>query len=200
MASYSPSLNTIPQEILEHVAFFIGTESFLGPPSAILPLLSTSRRTYSAISFSSNHHLYARIFAHKFDFGSASRRLPPESITSFALASELRRRCFYLKRIRSRSDSLVDSLQDVLHGDEMLHEILWLAYLMMIENDGKNEEQLRGYARIDSWLKDYWFHKQGASYAQVAIKLNRWPPNNEQTSLAMWLFWFLLQPSTFGIR
>jgi hypothetical protein len=69
-----------------------------------------------------------------------------------------------------------------------------MGYLMMLENHGKNEQQLRKYAEMDVWLKEYWFDPLGASFTTLYIRMDKWPPNNEQNSLAMWLFWFLLNP------
>jgi hypothetical protein len=68
---------------------------------------------------------------------------------------------------------------------------------MMLENDGKNLRQLREYAKIDDWLKEYWFDDHGASWAKMAIRVDQWPSDSGQTSLAMWLFWFLLKPGLF---
>lgn len=193
MAPSALSLDTITMDVLEHIAFFLGTVTFLGPPSAIVALLSTNRRIHSCLSTASNHHLYARIFAYKFDCASASRRLNPECTTAAALSGELQRRFFYLGRVRERLDSVVKPSQ-VRSGGEALQQVLWVAYLMMLENDGKNEQQLRDYARMDLWLNEYFFHDHGASYAKSSIGVNRWPEHNEQTALAMWTFWFLLKP------
>jgi len=65
---------------------------------------------------------------------------------------------------------------------------------MMLENNGKNEQQLRDYAEMDVWLTEYWFDSRGASFATISIKIDQWPPNDTLNSLAMWLFWFLLNP------
>jgi hypothetical protein len=192
MAPLVLSLDTIPADVLEHIAFFVGTTTFLGPP-AVIALLSTNRRIHSYLSTASNHHLYARIFTYKFDCAPARRRLNPDCMTAAALTGELQRRCFYLRRIRKRLDSVIKQSQVDSPGEEAL-QVLWIAYLMMLENDGKNERQLLDYARMDLWLNEYFFDDRGASFAQPSIKMNRWPPHNEQTALAMWTFWFLLQP------
>lgn len=188
----SPSLDGIPQEVLEHIALLSVTDDFLGPPSSLVSLLETNRTINSRLSLKSNHYLYAKIFAHKFDLASASRRLGPDRTEPAVLAEELRRRCIYLKRLRSRVDSRIDPVTG--GDDEARQELLFHAYLLMLENDGKNEKQLREYAHIDVWLEDYWFDEKGASLAKRSIALDQWPPQNEQTSLAMWLFWFLLKP------
>ena len=117
-----------------------------------------------------------------------------------ALASELQNRCTILQRIRRRLDAQqpTEFVMDPQVGDS-LRAVLWSAYLMMLENDGKNEQQLREYAGIDNWLDQYWFHHEGASMARCAIKRDTWPHNSERNSLAMWLFWFMLRPGTFSL-
>ena len=99
------SLNTVPQEVLEHIAYFAGTDTFLGPPSSIVPLLLTNRQIHASLSIATNHHLYARIFAHKFDTAAPRARFGTFHLTAYALADELRRRCSVLKRLRERRDS-----------------------------------------------------------------------------------------------
>lgn len=75
-------------------------------------------------------------------------------------------------------------------------EMLWIAYLMMLENDGLNDRVLKDYARLDVWLRNFWFDSEGASCATYATRDNLWPPNMEFSVLAMWLFWFTLEPRT----
>ena len=82
----------VPQEVLEHIAFFAATDSFLGPPSGIVPLLVLNRSMYAALSPQANPYLYARIFASKFDLASATRRMGSDALPATALAEELRRR------------------------------------------------------------------------------------------------------------
>ena len=81
-------------------------------------------------------------------------------------------------------------------GDD-LTQVLWLAYLMMLENDGKNERQLREYAGIDGWLKDFWFDANGASRVVSSVSRDEWPSNHENMCLGMWLFWLLLRPGEY---
>ncbi|EPQ55881.1 hypothetical protein GLOTRDRAFT_138631 [Gloeophyllum trabeum ATCC 11539] len=188
----SPSLDTIPQEVVEHVAYFAATQQPLGPPSGIVPLLLASRRVHGFLSFESNPHLYARIFQFKFDSGGAAARDADVS----AMAHELRRRSHYMKRIRARAGCTVDPIVRYSKQElDLTLEILWMAFLMTVENEGRNEEQLRGYAGIDGWLRLFWFDDAGASFS--AAKRERWPQNNECTALAMWLFWFFLRPEDY---
>ncbi|KAF4586280.1 hypothetical protein EYR38_010555 [Pleurotus pulmonarius] len=192
-----PSLVSVPPEVLEHIAFLTATDEFLGPPSAIIPLLSTNKRLNSCLSIKSNTLLYSRIFAAKFDVSPPLRRLRCRQPSAAALTQELQRRCYYLKRMRARLDSTVNPFAKDRSGDEILQSLLWTAYLMMLENDGKNERQLRDYAQIDVWLREFWFDDHGASFAKSSIRMDQWPPNNDKTSLGMWLFWFLLNPDEY---
>ncbi|KAF5375424.1 hypothetical protein D9615_007937 [Tricholomella constricta] len=189
------SLDAIPQEVLEHIAYFSATESFLGPPAGLVPLLLTNRKVYSRLTIGANRHLYARIFVHKFDIGPVTRRLGSERTTSCILAAELQRRCFYLKRIRARFDSILESMD--ADDSPFLHDLLFHAYSMMLENEGKNERQLHEYANMEAWLRDFWFHDLGASRAARYIHVEVWLPDTETKSFAMWLFWFLLRPAAF---
>lgn len=191
----TPALDGVPQEVLEHIALFSATESFLGPPSSLASLLATCRLIHTRLSLTSNPYLYAEIFAYKFDVVSSSGRLWPNSTTHQVLAQELQKRCINLKRIRGRLDAIKDPFR--AKDDSGLHQLLFHMYLLMLENEGKNERQMREYAGIDDWLQEYWFSESGASAARDCILRDQWPPDNEQNSLAMWLFWFLLRP---GLR
>ncbi|ESK93284.1 hypothetical protein Moror_14547 [Moniliophthora roreri MCA 2997] len=190
-------LESIPPEILEQIAYHVAVDSFLGPPSNIISLLSISRRMYSCLSPSSNTCLYAKIFSHKFDLLAAMRRIGSERLSTAVLTQELRRRCVLLKRIRSRMDACTDE-QHIIRDDDTLHDILIHAYLWMLENEGKNERQLREYARIDLWLNDYWFNLRGSSGAKRYIGLDLWPVQTRHAILAMWLFWFTLKPEEYS--
>lgn len=195
------ALASIPQEVLEHIAFFTATATFLGPPNGITALLSVDRRTHAALSMSSNPYLWSRIFSYKFDVSCPTWRLaerdrppgPPEICEEFKL------RCTLLKRIRRRTDCLATSYTLSPTHRDSLRSILWMAYLMMLENEGKNDQQLREYAGFDAWLKDFLFHQNGASLAAWSVKDDLWPPNDERSALALWLFWYMLKPGEFRI-
>lgn len=174
---------------MENIAFFSATVTDVGPPSGLFSLLLSCRSIYRALSPEGNV-LCARIFKHKFDIGAAIRRLGPQIATPVTLAKELRKRFIYLKRIRARTDSRIHTADN----SHILSELLWLAYLMVLENDGKNVKQLREYAGIEQWLMEYWFDDDGASLASKVLSEDGWPLNNEHNPLAMWLFWFFLRP------
>ena len=203
------SLLSIPQEIIEHIAYFVATDSFLGPPSSLLPLLLVNRQINSWTSIATNHYLYARIFSYKFDTAAPLARLGEETLVSQAFAEELKRRCVVLKRLRAR----IDSTTRARHADEAnlkisVRDVLFTSYILMLENDGKNEIQLEEYGEIKAWIREFWFDARGASQAVYSIRTGNWPPNRPETALGMWLFWFLLDTgqfccccfSTFGVN
>ncbi|KAK2460389.1 hypothetical protein APHAL10511_007554 [Amanita phalloides] len=179
----------VPPEILEHIAFHVATDVFLGPPSAIVSLISLNRHIYTHLSHTSNDHLYARIFAAKFDTSAAERRLGPQRMTPKVLALELQQRCSYLKRLRAQAGARLSETSN----NTTLQDLLFHVYLMALENDGKNERQLREYGRIESWLKIYWFDVKGSSLAFSNLLTNNWPEDDPKLSTAMWLLWFFLR-------
>jgi len=194
----SHSLHTVPQEVLEHIAYFAATDNFLGPPSSLYPMLLTSRYINQTLSITENHHLYARIFHNKFDILAASRHLGYERLTSSALADELRRRCVVLKRLRARIDSTTRARHANEDEEKMsLHDVLFTAYILMLENEGKNRAQLVEYAGIKAWIREFWFNSHGSSLAIYSIRTGNWPPDCSETALGMWLFWFLLSIGAF---
>ncbi|KAG9310953.1 hypothetical protein JVU11DRAFT_8827 [Chiua virens] len=96
----STSLDSVPQEVLEHIAFFAATQSPTGPPSGLLPILLSCRAIHQALSLEANPYLYARIFNYEFDTDSAFRRLGSHVNVPRVLADELSKRWTHLKRIR----------------------------------------------------------------------------------------------------
>lgn len=188
------SFSSIPQEIVEHVAFYAATENFLGPPAGILPLLLLDRRTHTILSLASNYPLYARIFEYKFDPSPAIYHRWPDLTPVNALAAELQLRCKHLTRVRQRLDATVVQSPVDSYDEDAVKTSLLISYLMMTENGDKNRRQLTEWAQMNEWLEEYWFGLQGASLTALSIKENGWPPNTEANALAMWLFWFLLEP------
>lgn len=231
-ADRSGPFDRVPNEIIEHVAFFTATLGPLGPPTDLIALQLVSRRFSTALSTRTNPHFYVLIFKAKFDADAYFRRLGPAARTSENVVKELKRRCALLTRFRGLQHCFAQAQQPTMSiprmsgpaaipsaspranlaaaadaneeeeesgrhaAEETLKtkDMLWMAYLMMLENDGLNERTLRGYARLDVWLRNFWFDPEGASFATYAIGDNLWPPNMEFSVLAMWLFWFLLKP------
>lgn len=188
------TLDAVPNEVLEHIAFYSGSQELLGPPSSLPTLLTLSRKINGALSPANTPHLYARIFAAKFDLAAPLRRLGPSALTASALMGELRSRCIVLKRIRAAKDCLEDKSPDTTNGEDMLDDVLRTAYFMMLENDGKNFAQLKNYANIGDWLTNYWFDPRGRSLSVSLLERHRWPTNDDRAASAMWLLWFFFDP------
>jgi len=135
-----------PIEVLEEITLSLVNGSFLGPPTAILTLLPISKTISKRLYFENNPSLYARIFRAKFDIGAAVRRLGGACEHASTLAAELIRRCNGLRRLKNDAyPRFIKPGQD----DGCLRIDLWMAYLMFIESDGKNAQQLIHYARVD---------------------------------------------------
>lgn len=133
--SLSPLERCAP-EILERIALSAVEERFLGPPSDLLALLTTSKTVNFALSPANNNNLYAKIFALKFDTAAASRRLTSRWLTSRSLATELRLRFAALKRIRN----------GVINGYTLQYD-LWTVFFILLEHDHKNALQLTEWAK-----------------------------------------------------
>jgi len=69
-------LETLCREALAHIAYdlVVDDDGIGRHPSALLPLLLTSRSIYEAISFDNNPQLYNRLFRATFDHAALSRR------------------------------------------------------------------------------------------------------------------------------
>ncbi|EJD05020.1 uncharacterized protein FOMMEDRAFT_166723 [Fomitiporia mediterranea MF3/22] len=216
-------LDTLPPDVLDYIAYFSGTHSLLGPPSGLLPLLCLCRSTNASLRRSVNPHLYGRIFVAKFDLAAPRRRLArlfkhdTTSVVSVnALADELIRRFTIIKYLRTElharcsndvpgDESMINTPDTNTDASDKLDELLWTAFLMVLEDEGRNTAQLR-HARIDAWLAVFWFEAQGASGANRAFSIDRWPvapayskdvPQKTRHALAMWLLWFFLDPAAY---
>lgn len=113
------TLETMPQEILEHIAFFAGTSELKGPPADLVTLCRTSRHIYAAIALQHTPSIYANVFRAKFDVQAPTRRLGRTKITTQSIVAELRARFTSLQRFRNGTAvSAVD---------------LWMAVFLMFE-------------------------------------------------------------------
>ncbi|KAK0200785.1 hypothetical protein DFS33DRAFT_1386707 [Desarmillaria ectypa] len=124
----SPSLETLPRDVLEHVALLTTSSSSLSSLSNILHLLLSSRTIYHQLCIRCNPHLYARIFRAMFDVSFHRSCLPPDS----ALAAELSQRFRLIRRIQ-RSD----------YSTKALRQDLWTAYGMVLESEDLNVSHLK---------------------------------------------------------
>lgn len=161
--------------ILERVAFYLVTSRFIGPPSELVPLLCTSRTINASLRFRDNNHLYSQIFCQKFDSAAVIRRLSWGRTTVECLSEELRKRSTTLNRMRHQN------AENFAH----LQEDLWTVYLMLLENDGKNTDQLCLWAELPVWLANVIEDK-----CQVPREHSfSWINDIEGTSLILWLLW-----------
>lgn len=163
---------SLPFEVLEDIAFWVVTEdTSVEPVKNLIPLLLLDRKTNEFLSFDSNHPLYARIYAAKFDTNATTRRLGKARLTARGLAMELSKRYAHLRLIRTLS---IDP--------KLIEPAIWTAFVMMLENEGKNERLLLERAQITNWLEHYW----------VTIS-NSWhkgedgPPDDLFHAACMWL-------------
>ncbi|KAG8989320.1 hypothetical protein FRB94_014481 [Tulasnella sp. JGI-2019a] len=184
---------TIPQlapEILQRVALCVATENNpLGPPSGLLPLLTSSPQLYAALNVHDHPHLYAEIFRHSFDTEAIRRRFPSKQLTAQALSIELRRRWTCLTRIRHMvepANQLLWSYEHHDYGIDEAREDLMTAYLMLMESDGLNAIHLLQYAKIDLFLEAYWRHRLVPIHYEPEM-----PPESEETSLFLWVMWLV---------
>lgn len=174
LSSLSP-FELLDHPILERIAFYLATDRFIGPPSKLTPLLSISRTVNASLRFRSDSHLYSQIFCHKFDSAAVLRRLPWGRTTVDCMAVELRKRCITLTRMRHRNPENLAYLQ----------EDLWTVYLMMLENDCKNIDQLCLWAELPMWLVNVIEDKYQVPRHHPLSFFN----DIEGTSLALWLLW-----------
>lgn len=173
----SPTLCTLGIDIWEHVAYYAlsGDDNFFGPPSGICSLCFISREIYNYLCFDNNSRLYARLFRFKYDFAAVRRRLSPRWTNTRSLALELKKRVCTLERIRQRHQLDTDDL--------------WTCYLMMLENDGRNERHLVEYASLYQYL-----HK----FTIIRFKTSSWYDDSEDTALTLWLWWMMFYPEALG--
>jgi hypothetical protein len=162
----SPLAST-PTEVLEHIAYEVTCLQPLGPPSGLVPLLLTCKAVNDGLF--GNHTLYARIFRFKFDSSAVRRRTCDPTPAQYH--DQLVLYCTQLRKLRGPVRDDCD-------------EVLFCAYLMMLENDGRNAAQL-ARAGLDSYL---------AIFIRTRLlddrhKSNGWPSDNMASSCALWLVW-----------
>uniref|UniRef100_A0A8H8CFX1 Uncharacterized protein n=1 Tax=Psilocybe cubensis TaxID=181762 RepID=A0A8H8CFX1_PSICU len=78
-----------------------------------------------------------------------------------------------------------------------VYDVLFTAYIMMLENEEMNKRQLVEYGRMKEWIREFWFDSHGASLAIYYIRIGQWPVNRPETALGMWMFWFLLNTDDY---
>jgi hypothetical protein len=199
----APSLGGLPTEVLERIAFFVCTREPVGPPD-ILPLLRACKAVHEQLAPSRNPALYSDVFRAKFDTAAIRRRLGPWEPSSSALRDELVRRFAALRRIRTgaaRGKYPVDDSPSPFVAEQGDERDLWTLLLILLEDDGLNVRQARGYGQAHEWLSAYWIRALRVTVPQQAesthASISRpWIPDTGRNALAMWSFWILLRPGT----
>lgn len=143
-------LDALPAEVVEEIALHACATPFLGPPTALPVLLRASRRLNAVLGVVNNPGFHARIFRAKFDTAAPQRRFlasgQPLSAANYAL--ELPRRWTALRRIRHIAS--IGRLSAC--SEEEQRADFWLLYLMFLESDGKNYEQLTEWANVTRYV------------------------------------------------
>ncbi|KAI0652579.1 hypothetical protein C8Q79DRAFT_898223 [Trametes meyenii] len=168
----------LPPDVILHIALELATIDILGPPRYLPPLLQVCRYVYDVLK-ANKKALMARIYRSKFDTRAAQRRLGAATLTNSALAFQLQKQTCALKRLR--------------HGDIDSHHLtadLWTAFIMFLENDGRNYAHLMEYAHIDAVVERF---MDARLWAFRESNLG-WPIDSTPSSLIVWMLWFTMSP------
>lgn len=171
------ALSTIPQEILQRIAWYAVDGSPLGPPTELHSLLLTCKTFKNYLSPQNATELYCAVFAQKFDI-QTPQRLLGRPVARKNIALELSRRFSALQISKQTS-----------FEDHSLTEALWIAYFMSEDQDAsqKNMQQLirAGFPEfLDSYLLDHLYDGSKG-----------WPMMSEPNCLALALAWNLASES-----
>ncbi|KAJ7194231.1 hypothetical protein GGX14DRAFT_586818 [Mycena pura] len=161
-------LCAVPREVLERIAYELACLTPLGPPSALIPLLLTCKTVNARLS--RNKALYSQIFRLKFDTSAVRRRAFEPTPSQYY--DQLVLYCTQLQKLRGQ-----------VRADDC-DDVLFAAFLMMLENDGRNAAQLE-HAGLDSYL-DIFVRSQLWNDRYTA---HGWPTDNTANACALWLVW-----------
>lgn len=164
-----------PPEIIHKIVLFTVLESSVGPPGELYSLLLTCRALHRCLSLHACSSLYAQIFSRKFDSESLERRFGIGRLSPHHTKLELRRRFNALRCFRK---GFVE--------EECLQEAFFIAFLMMLEDDGQNARQLR-WAGLPFILLTFLRQR----LYKGSEKNDGWPVDNEKNSLVVALLWMM---------
>ena len=198
-----PHICSLPLEILDSIAFHLSTLAPLGPPSSLNPLLLSCRHFHSSLSHISNPALYARIFKYKFDISAVERRaFKPshaqciEQFKHYCRAMKvLRRGDVYAtpqRRVTAAGPTGTDLVTDDVFDDNDACDALFTAFMMMLEDDGRNSRQLVQWAHADVFAET--FVRKRLLQGREAN--DGWPIENTENSCALWLMWMFTTEGT----
>ena len=132
-------------DVLREIVLWTLTATDLGPPTDLYNLLLVNKHIHSMLMGSRPHCFIEsrELFRLKFDNAAPARRFGALCSTAEYM-DELYRRFNTIKFIRHT---------DVCCGYEELEHHLWVAMVMMLENDGCNAQQLVHWANLPSFLE-----------------------------------------------
>ncbi|KAF5345544.1 hypothetical protein D9758_012023 [Tetrapyrgos nigripes] len=170
----------LPQELLDHIAFYLACPVLHGLPESVTPLLLTHSILKDKLA--NSHALFARIFSYKFSFSAIRRRAYTPK--SSEIAFQLRRSCEALREVKHRLLSPHPFAEESDRGLLPLDDIFLTLWLMCIDDDGCNRMQME-CASVYQWVERY---VRTQLYAETE---HGWPVDNPRNSCAMWIMWFL---------
>ena len=160
-------LCSIPPEVLEDIALELVLADPIGPPKNLLRLAQTCKHIHETLT---SNALRARIYNATFDSSASRRRLGTRAHRSKNLARQLQVNHGALALIRS-GDIYVATIE----------HLLWRAFLMLLDNDGKNHVQLAA-AGLDDFVERFILERL------MEDADDGWPVDNTVNSLALWVF------------
>ncbi|KAI0056832.1 hypothetical protein BV25DRAFT_1920659 [Artomyces pyxidatus] len=169
----SPKLQEHQDSMEDIVLHAVADDPLERPPSVLLNLLLTCRRFYDMLNVQHNPRLYYRLFVDKFDAPAVARRLPEDAMHAANVAHELRGRYSALQCFRRGN-----------LDDPQLTQAFLVAYLMLLEDDGKNMSQLL-WAGLPALLEEYIVERLHVG----ADASDGWPAVNKTNALVVALFW-----------
>lgn len=190
-------LCTLPHEIIDSIAFELSALSPLGPPSSLISFLLTCQHTRHCLSSHTNPALYARIFKFKFGTSAVERRAFKPS--HLQCVEQLKHHCRAMKVLRRgdvyacppRRDTAgpaaaaAITADDVFGDDNDAGDAMFTAFMMMLEDDGRNYRQLVEWARADKFVELF---VQKRLY-EGRERNEGWPLESIENACAVWLMW-----------
>jgi hypothetical protein len=188
------SLCALPLEIIDLIAFELSALTPLGPPSSLTPLLLTCHYLYSSLRPSSKHglSLYARIFKYKFDSSAVQRRAFKPSNAQYL--DQMIHYCRAMKVLRRGDVYASPTTHDNgFNDDNDASDSMFTAFMMMLEDDGRNYRQLLEWAHADvfaeKWVRNRLYEGRNGN--------DGWPRESNENSCAMWLMWMFTTEGSF---
>lgn len=167
----------IPTELFHRIVLWL--IDLTGSLRDVSSLLCTCDEIWNKLDFGHNSYLWGRIHALRFDTTAAYRR-GYHDFDYRTQAGETRHKSVVLQEITRWTP-----------GDELSLDTLRRAYVMILEDDGKNRKLL-----IAAGLKNAVVQLCPATLR--ANRVNNWPVDDEYATLLLWMLWFLTTKGVFN--